>query len=516
MQYEAFDEKSIGIADRIAARDPTFTLAEGTADGIFVIEAADDGQPVASNEIDQPVEEVVFELGDDEPEIPNETAEAPILDVDDPADDLGDPASDEPVIEEELPVGDEAEEPAEGETEEPVEGKTEKPAEEPAEGETEEPAEEPAAFVATEGVVTVSAAPGVFPAGAALTVSEPEPARMLKRSAAQGETVVASYAYEITVTDAEGNPVQPAEGTTATVAFALSEASDPNLSVRVLHETEGGQETLHTYILDGAVVAETKGFSRYTVEFYYNEKDYVLEGDSSVALSEILAAVGLSGEATDVAVSDESLFSASDETGEWVLTARQAFDTAEWMTVTINGITYEITVTDDQEIATWTELQAALNAGGTVILTYDLTPAVGDAGLYVPEGVTVTLDLAGHTLDRALGDPVNNGYVIKNDGTLTIKDSSADQTGRITGGKNSWGGSGREAGAIEVDKGTVNLQGGIITGNFGQFAGAVVVEEKGTFNMTGGQIINNSTNRDGSGVKNSGVFNLCGRTKTAP
>lgn len=356
MQYEAFDEKSIGIADRIAARDPTFTLAEGTADGIFVIEAADDGQPVASNEIDQPVEEVVFELGGDEPEIPNETAEAPILDVDDPADDLGDPASDEPVIEEELPVGDEAEEPAEGETEEPVEGETEKPAEEPAEGETEEPAEEPAAFVATEGVVTVSAAPGVFPAGAVLTVSEPEPVRMLKRSAGKGETVVASYAYEITVTDAEGNPVQPAEGTTATVAFALSEASDPNLSVRVLHETEGGQETLHTYILDSAVVAETTGFSKYTVEFYYNMKEYVLEGDSSVALSEILAAVGLSGEATDVAVSDESLFSASDETGEWVVTAHQAFDTAEWMKVTINGIIYQIAVTDDQEITTWSEL----------------------------------------------------------------------------------------------------------------------------------------------------------------
>lgn len=137
-------------------------------------------------------------------------------------------------------------------------------------------------------------------------------------------------------------------------------------------------------------------------------------------------------------------------------------------------------------------------------------------GLYVPEGITAMLDLAGHTLDRALDNPADDGYVIKVDGTLTIKDSSAAQTGTITGGKNSWGGSGREAGAIEVDKGTVNLQGGIITGNFGQFAGAVVVEEKGTFNMTGGQIINNSTNRDGSGVKNSGVFNLSGRTKTAP
>ena len=168
---------------------PTFAFAEEPADGIVVIEAVDEGQPVAGDEVDQPVGEVVFELGGDAPENPDEAAEAPILETDDPADDHGEPATDEPVVEEEFPVEDE--------TEQPIEGEAEEPAGQLIEDEAEEPAGEPAAFVATEGVVTVSAAPGVFPEGAVLTVSESEPARMLKRSAAQGETVVASYAYDI-------------------------------------------------------------------------------------------------------------------------------------------------------------------------------------------------------------------------------------------------------------------------------------------------------------------------------
>ena len=74
--------------------------------------------------------------------------------------------------------------------------------------------------------------------------------------AVQGETVVASYAYEITVTDAEGSPIQPAGGATATVAFQLDEADDLNLSVRVLHETADGPEELPAYAADGAVIAE--------------------------------------------------------------------------------------------------------------------------------------------------------------------------------------------------------------------------------------------------------------------
>jgi hypothetical protein len=69
----------------------------------------------------------------------------------------------------------------------------------------------------------------------------------------------------------------------------------------------------------------------YTVEFTYDGNQYVMPGDSSVRLSAVLDEVGLTGEAEAVAVSDESLFSASNATGEWIVTANRAFDTDEWM-----------------------------------------------------------------------------------------------------------------------------------------------------------------------------------------
>jgi hypothetical protein len=56
----------------------------------------------------------------------------------------------------------------------------------------------------------------------------------------------------------------------------------------------------------------------------------------------------LNGAVEAVEVSDTSLLSASNATGAWVVTAHRAFDTAEWMKVTIDGVAYEITVTDDQ------------------------------------------------------------------------------------------------------------------------------------------------------------------------
>ena len=91
----------------------------------------------------------------------------------------------------------------------------------------------------------------------------------------------------------------------------------------------------------------TDGLSQYTVEFTYNDMEYVLPGNTSVPMLDILTTFGLNGEVTEVEISDKSLFSASDEAGEWIVTAHKAFNTMEWMKVTINGVVYEITVTDD-------------------------------------------------------------------------------------------------------------------------------------------------------------------------
>ena len=74
------------------------------------------------------------------------------------------------------------------------------------------------------------------------------------------------------------------------------------------------------------------------MEFYYNQMEYVMPGDSSVALSEILAALGMSGEVTETAVSDDSLFSVSNESGKWFLTVFSDDPCQFFFTVIIHNI----------------------------------------------------------------------------------------------------------------------------------------------------------------------------------
>lgn len=93
-------------------------------------------------------------------------------------------------------------------------------------------------------------------------------------------------------------------------------------------------------------MAGSDSFSRYTVEFTYHGLQYILPGDSSIELSEIMDQIGLAGEVSAVEISDESLFSAKEKDGRWIVTAHKAFCTDEWMKVTIDGVVYEITVTD--------------------------------------------------------------------------------------------------------------------------------------------------------------------------
>nr|MCR5790201.1 hypothetical protein [Lachnospiraceae bacterium] len=108
--------------------------------------------------------------------------------------------------------------------------------------------------------------------------------------------------------------------------------------------------------------AETDGFSLYTVEFTYHDLQYVMPGDSEVALSEILNKVSLTGEVTKVEVSSPELFSAhKNDSGEWIVTAHKAFSSEEWMKVTINDKEYKITVTDDLDTMSFADLQALID-----------------------------------------------------------------------------------------------------------------------------------------------------------
>ncbi|MBE6001489.1 MAG: hypothetical protein E7239_08915 [Sarcina sp.] len=151
-------------------------------------------------------------------------------------------------------------------------------------------------------------------------------------------------------------------------------------------------------------------------------------------------------------------------------------------------------IVDSPHISTWSELQKAMTNGIDVILEENINGKY-EKTLEVHNPVVV--DLNGHTIDR--GFPDSGGNVIKIDwnGSLTIKDSSPDKSGTITGGFTRSPG-----GGVYVGQGcTFIMDGGSIYGNGTMEndncqGGGVYVGQGATFIMNDGSIINNSTYGD--------------------
>ena len=196
--------------------------------------------------------------------------------------------------------------------------------------------------------ITVKAEAGAFPDDSYLEVKEIASDTDMSSDT---ETLVASYSYDITIYDKDGNEIEPAEGKNVTVSFSMEKISDSNLDTNIYHTSDDGTVTELNITTSGdTATATTDSFSVYTVEFTYGELTYVLNGDDTIKLSDILNSVSLTGEATDVECSDTSLFSASNESGEWIISSHKAFSTTEWMKVTIEDVVYEIKVTDSNNI----------------------------------------------------------------------------------------------------------------------------------------------------------------------
>jgi len=136
---------------------------------------------------------------------------------------------------------------------------------------------------------------------------------------------------------------------------------------------------------------------------------------------------------------------------------------------------------------TWAQLQSALNAGGTVTLSSNVTASSASTALVIPEDVTVTLDLNGHTIDRALSQAKEDGEVLHVLGSLTLRDSVGG--GTITGGNNSGDGGGV---FLDYDA-TLNMQGGTITGNQAVRGGGIYVDVYGDFRISGAPVVTGNT-----------------------
>ena len=295
--------------------------------------------------------------------------------------------------------------------------------------------------VTIDGVkVSVSAAKGVFPEGAILSVSKVSNSELneveetIEEERDDNEKVALSYTFDIKVLDKDGNELQPKDGAEVKVSFAANAIANENLSTNIYHVSGNTAEALPvTKDCENVATVETDGFSYYTVEFTYDEKKYVMEGDSTVALSEILDYVGIVGTPTAVSVSDESLFSASDDSGEWIVTAHQAFTSKEWMKVTVDGVEYEIAVTDEQ-------INSTINSGATYIIdgstSYNINiPSAGNSGKGTCVISNVYNGKVGNEFD--LGNyTASSGFAatIDNSGNLNLKGNNFD----LGSGYNAW------------------------------------------------------------------------------
>ncbi|MEE1159123.1 MAG: hypothetical protein UHS51_06845, partial [Atopobiaceae bacterium] len=293
-------------------------------------------------------------------------------------------------------------------------------------------------------------------------------------------------------------------------------------------ESDGSDATQKDAVI---ATAETDNSSSYTVEFTYGDLGYALPGGSSVAVSEVLAALGLTGEATAVEVSDASLFSASDESGGWVVTAHRAFSTTERMRVTMGGVAYEITVTDDQDAVTY------IDADGTQKTLTAYTPLTGSetawTGWYVASGevyIDSRVEVVGEAhlvLVDGAALHIPKGITVNSGNSLTIYGQSYD-TGALTIDKvNEYnaaaagiGGGyysqqsdgdldgspsnlvvGRPGGAVTINGGTVNVVGNVR----GTCIGGGDAAGGGAITINGGKVTATSSIINGGGIGNGNL-----------
>ena len=215
--------------------------------------------------------------------------------------------------------------------------------------------------------------------------------------------------------------------------------------------------------------------------------------------------------------------------------------------------------------------------GAVVFNESELNSAISDNAPYIVLGCdiplsnylqvngskNIILDLCGNTLSRNLADLVAYGNVIKvfSGNTLTVKDSSGDNSGQIKGGRATDGGGiyndgtlylqggtitdclansvtpGYGRGGAVFNHGTMVMSGGVLLGCWGKdcggvwnngtltisdgtisgntsYAGGGGVVNYATATITGGTIYNNTATTRGGGIWNGGTLTLDGSSAT--
>ena len=221
--------------------------------------------------------------------------------------------------------------------------------------------------------IHVTAPEGVFPEGSTVKVEKvtaeiaseiaTKIADTVKINENIEKNIAKSYTFDIKVLSKDGAEIQPdiTHGK-VNITFDMDEVADENVKPAVYH-VDNDYNVKELQILDKtpspngetaedkSISVETDGFSYYTVEFSYESKQYVLNGDTEVKMDDVIKSVGLSGTVEAAESSNNDLLSVRlSEDGTWYVKANSAFTTEETLNVTIRGLNYQITVTNATNI----------------------------------------------------------------------------------------------------------------------------------------------------------------------
>ena len=157
------------------------------------------------------------------------------------------------------------------------------------------------------------------------------------------------------------------------------------------------------------------------------------------------------------------------------------------------------------------ELRNAITDGANIVLGNDITIK---KEMEIKANVSVTIDLNGKTLDRGLSKQASYGHVLKvlSGGSLTVNDSSGDNSGTIKGGYTGTGGAINNAGTFILNGGSIS------NNNCEKKGGGIWNQSGGTAIINGGVISNNNAtgmfDGDGGGIYNEGTLTIAGGTIT--
>lgn len=204
---------------------------------------------------------------------------------------------------------------------------------------------------------------------------------------ADGEEVTSEDGIKIAITGtgiSEDNQVN---------AYDLADIDIENLEDNDFEELEV-TEMDEVEIEDGELSFTTEGSTVvfFTVDFYYGEFGYNLDGLTSIKLSILMEELGIERSVTDISeveFSDPKLLEITELEDDWCIESLKAFDTEELLTLTfINGDVIDIWVYDAQEDALLAAFGAS-NSATQVTTNTTLNKKADGTAVSAPNGQIV-------------------------------------------------------------------------------------------------------------------------------